>query len=366
MGDKTGIEWTDATWNPIRGCSRVSDGCRNCYAETVANRFKGPGLPYEGLIAKGGQWNGKIRIVEHLIDQPLRWRRPRRIFVNSMSDLFHENVPDELIDKVFAVMALCPQHTFQVLTKRPNRMLEYCKSLGKHRSVDRVSIASAQLQADGLFSYTHTSGGWCLPNVWLGVSVEDQATAEERIPLLLATPAAVRWISAEPLLGPLDLDLSRCETHDRDFITDDEHCGECLADGWSGDMPTGHWLDPLNGGLDWVVVGGESGSGARPMHPEWPRYLRDQCVNAGVPFLFKQWGDWGDEESIERTGTAWCGWWELYPEDGGAPRKTWTRVWPEVTHEVFKVGKKHAGRYLGDRTWDEYPPAHNLSRELRK
>ncbi len=172
---KNGIVWTDETWNPLRGCSRVSEGCRNCYAESVARRFDGPGLPYEGLIASGGQWNGQIKLVPEKLDEPLRWQRPRRIFVNSMSDLFHPNVPNEYIDRVFAVMALASQHTFQVLTKRPERMLEY---------LNRRTT---------------------MPNVWLGVSIENQVTADERIPLLLQTPAAVRWVSAEPLLRPVDL-----------------------------------------------------------------------------------------------------------------------------------------------------------------
>lgn len=237
---KTKIEWTDATWNPLRGCSRVSDGCRNCYAEKVANRFSGPGQPYEGLIAKGGQWNGKIKLVPEKLSEPLRWKKPRMVFVNSMSDLFHESVPDDFIDKVFAIMAQCPEHTFQILTKRPKRMLSYlsAKNLGR-----RVN------------SYLPSTVNYPIPpkNVWLGVSVEDQKSADERIPLLLRCPAAVRWVSAEPLLGPVNLTFE--------------------------DRP-----------VDWVVVGGESGHGARPMAHSWARSLRDQCVSAGVPFFMKQMG----------------------------------------------------------------------------
>ena len=238
-----GIAWTEETWNPIRGCSRVSEGCRHCYAETVANRFKGPGQPYEGLIAPGGQWNGNITVAHNLIDQPLRWKKPRRIFVNSMSDLFHENVDDYIIRRVFDVMAQCPQHTFQILTKRPERMQQLLSMW------ERIGITGDHFK------------GKPLPNVWLGVSVEDQTTADERIPLLLETPAAVRWISAEPLLGPIKLTW------------------EDRADGMIVDK------FPL---LDWVVVGGESGQGARPMHPQWARDLRDQCQAAGVPFFMKQ------------------------------------------------------------------------------
>ena len=182
MSYKSSIEWCDATWNPIRGCSMVSHGCTNCYAMKVAHRFSGTGMAYDGLTkmtSAGPVWNGKITLVPKLLDQPLRWRRPRKIFVNSMSDLFHENVPDSFIAQVWNVMQNANHHTFQILTKRPERMLSW---VGKwFRS-------------------------WPpLPNVWLGVSTEDQATADERIPLLLKTPAAVRWISAEPLLGPIDI-----------------------------------------------------------------------------------------------------------------------------------------------------------------
>lgn len=295
MGDKTKIEWTDATWNPVRGCSRVSEGCRNCYAEGVANRFKGEGMPYEGLIAKGGQWNGQIKLVPENLDQPLRWNRPRRIFVNSMSDLFHENVPDDFIDQVFAVMALADRHTFQVLTKRPQRMMEYLKKFDSQ---------------DALF---RDKG---LPNVWLGVSVEDQATADERIPLLLQTPAAVRWISAEPLLDHLDL-CSISPANQPKWID--------AVNGW-------HFGRPCNK-LDWVVVGGESGKNARPMQREWARSLRDQCQAAGVPFLFKQWGEWApnwlcrDDDNSEIPGTMW----------------------------MDRMGKKIAGRKLDGCLHDGYP-----------
>lgn len=303
MADKTGIEWTDATWNPIRGCSRVSEGCRNCYAETVAGRFSGPGLPYEELIAKGGQWNGNITLVPKMLDQPLRWRRPRRIFVNSMSDLFHENVPFHFIDEVFYKMRAAHWHTFQVLTKRPQRMIEWADS-----SYNR---------------HTDILGGWDgknpLPNVWLGVSVEDQKTADERIPLLLQTPAAVRWISAEPLLGPIDL--------------------------WAAGMKLNGKLDRQSGErrfIDWVVVGGESGKNARPMHPDWARSLRDQCKTAGVPFLFKQWGEW-----LEGEMPAW-------PETADYKSVNGTGYY-DGDLWMDRIGKKKAGRLLDGVLHDEYP-----------
>lgn len=218
MSDKSKIEWTDATWNPIRGCSRVSEGCRNCYAEKVAARFsghdsKGKALPYEGLT-RDGKWNGTIRVVEDALLQPLKWKAPRRIFVNSMSDLFHANVTDETIDRIFAVMALCPQHTFQILTKRPERMAEYfsaltrveCASIGgmggnieyrfrrqiiQMRCNELLHAGPKGQRIENAYEIGHevgTGARWPLPNVWLGVSVENQATADERIPHLLRTP----------------------------------------------------------------------------------------------------------------------------------------------------------------------------------
>ena len=216
MADGSGIEWTDATWNPTVGCTKVSPGCDNCYAETFVNRFagsKGFPLPFDQMLLRDARF----------LNLPKMWSKPRRVFVNSLSDLFHADVPDAFIAEVFSVMAQCPQHTFQLLTKRHGRM----------RSL--------------LSSWTQPP----LDNVWLGISVEDQQWADIRIPALLDTPAAVRWISAEPLLGPLDL---------------------------------------LSYSLDWVVVGGESGAGARPMKLAWARSIREQCATSDTPFLFKQWG----------------------------------------------------------------------------
>ncbi|MGV3518190.1 DUF5131 family protein [Luteitalea sp.] len=257
MSDKTGISWTDATWNPIRGCTRVSEGCRHCYAETVAHRHGGPGRPYEGLTTNG-RWNGTIKVVDEHLTDPLRWQRPRRVFVNSMSDLFHENVADETIDRIFAVMALSPRHSFQVLTKRPARMRAYLSG-GLDRRVD-IGETAYNLAKWGPAVCAHlvtaNSPMWPLPNVWLGVSVEDQATADARIPLLLQTPAAVRFISAEPLLGAIDLTRR------------------------------------IGGGpfLDWVIVGGESGHGARPCWTPWVRRIVEQCTAAGVACFVKQLG----------------------------------------------------------------------------
>ncbi len=279
MADRTGIEWTDSSWNPVTGCTKVSPGCDRCYAEGIAHRFAGTKAYPNGF---------EVTLRPERLDQPLRWRRPRRVFVNSMSDLFHQDVPDEYIARVWAVMALAPQHTFQVLTKRHARMRSLLNSTSFFESV---------AHHQGKLS---DETDWPLPNVWLGVSTENQQWADTRIPALLDTPAAVRFISAEPLLGPIDL-------------------GFDLHPDW---------------GLDWVIVGGESGPGARSMHPDWVRHLRNQCTASDVPFLFKQWGEWGP---------------------GGIPER-FTRydLFPDGTY-VCRYGKKAAGRELDGRTWDQYP-----------
>lgn len=289
MSVKTGIEWTDATWNCARGCTKVSAGCTNCYALSIAGRFSGPGLHSEGFAEmRDGKpyWTGKLALIEDKLDWPLRWRgdkraraegRPSRIFVNSMSDLFHEALPDEAIDRVFAVMALAPQHTFQILTKRPERMGAYLTT--EHR-VGNICMAALDLPVSkpmtlrsDVFNYPS------LKNVWLGVSVEDQATADERIPLLLQTPAAVRFVSYEPALEAVAFDLSRIE---RDTFHHSSDCpGYC-------DFACGG--REISGGIDWIICGGESGRGARPFDVAWARSTIDQCVAAGVACFVKQLG----------------------------------------------------------------------------
>ncbi len=199
MSDKTGIAWTNATWNPVTGCTKVSQGCKHCYAEREWARLSAnpKATAYFGLAFTD------VACHEDRLDQPLRWEKPRLIFVNSMSDLFHEAVPDDFIDKVFAVMALAEQHVFQVLTKRPERMWRWFDP--EH---DNREHAVGQAMREIAASRGSNDAGlpeWPLPNVWLGVSIEDQATADARIPLLLQTPAAVRWVSAEPLLGPIEI-----------------------------------------------------------------------------------------------------------------------------------------------------------------
>lgn len=341
MSDKTGIEWTDATWNPVTGCSKVSAGCKHCYAEREWPRMTKLAQAYAGRDFTD------VRTHADRLDQPIRWKKPRIIFVNSMSDLFHPDVPFEFIDRVFAVMALAKQHVFQVLTKRPERMLEYFKSFNDRSAEARgfnvcawadktFGISDAQIADIG-----RTPKG--LPNVWLGVSVEDQAAANDRIPLLLDTPAAVRWISAEPLLGPVRLSGLF------GLITDDE---DVRIDALNGSFITSRYQEeptPLGARIDWVVVGGESGPKARPMHPDWARSLRDQCAAAGVPFLFKQWGEWA---------STWGATTHLIYGDGTVVRGTHDHpdAWKNKTAEtIARVGKKAAGRHLDGVTHDGYP-----------
>lgn len=319
MGDKSKIEWTEASWNPIVGCSKVSEGCRNCYAIRAANRMNGSVEAYRGLtVMKNGkpEWTGAVRFIEERLLQPLKWQRPRMIFVNSMSDLFHEDVSNDAIKKIFAVMAAAKQHKFQVLTKRPERMKTFLQSyrISQVRKYGDLSDNNG-FDADSFIT-------WPLPNIWLGVSVEDQKTADERIPMLLQTPAAIRWISAEPLLGSICLDSIVTGCGQRPL-----HCA-CSPDCGCG-CPK----------LNWVVAGGESGPNARPSHPDWFRRLRDDCVSYNVPFFFKQWGEWQTfpnevmtDKMIDRHITLW--------DD-----KTFAR----------RVGKKNAGRLLDGEEWNEYP-----------
>ena len=286
MAEDTKIEWTDATWSPITGCSVVSPGCQNCYAMTLAASRLRNHPSRAGLTNKHGKWNGQVRFNEGWLDQPLRWRRPRRIFVVAHGDLFHENVPDEWIDKVFAVMALAPRHQFQVLTKRAERMRGYIRAPGLYKRILRtangIRVQHWKLGLSGIPISDPCAHASFWPHVWLGVSVEDQERADERIPLLLSTPAAVRFVSAEPLLGGLE--LTRIAVGKFAYVNAlyGVAYGRLAAAG----------VPPVTNSLDWVIVGGESGPKARPMNPQWARDIRDQCVAAGVAFHFKQWGEW--------------------------------------------------------------------------
>lgn len=236
------------------------------------------------------------RADEATLDQPLRWKRPKRIFVCAHGDLFHEAVPDAWIDRVFAVMALCPQHTFQVLTKRPERMRAYLTAIANdpdRETQAALAVADLGRPLPETLAAAERIGNGPLPNVWLGVSVEDHAAAAVRVPILLNTPATKRFVSAEPLRGPVDLTrMSR-------QISEGEHeTRNALSGHWQvadGD----HFRCGTSSKLDWVIVGGESGKGARPVHPDWARSLRDQCAAAGVPFFFKQWGEWAPTSGVD-------------------------------------------------------------------
>lgn len=347
MADNTAIEWTDATWNPITGCSVVSPGCTNCYAMRLAGGRLKHTASRAGLTTTskaGPVWNGQVRLNADQLTQPLRWRRPRKIFVCAHGDLFHESVPDSWIDQVFAVMALSPQHTFQVLTKRADRMRAYVSDPATPGRVIDAALRLKELPADWR---------WPLPNVWLGVSAEDQARADERIPDLLATPAAVRFLSAEPLLGPIRL-------HRLPGAHDDDE--DVRIDALAGHYITGpRCEDPTPcERLDWVIVGGESGPGARPIHPDWARQIRDDCAAAGVPFFFKQWGGWAPGESITGYSPNFGG---HYDDDQN--RWAFTVYSPaaiEGLHideepDVWSVSKKTAGRTLDGALHDAMPEA---------
>ena len=312
MSDNSDIEWTDATWPITVGCDKCSDGCKNCYAMRSVHRVNlcqigaGKPPPYKDLVELvtiGGRrvprWTGVVQFFPERLAMPLRWKRPRRIFVSSQSDLFHDDVTNQQIASVFGMMAACPQHTFQVLTKRAKRMRAWFEwlfstatrvALDEKRDMDiewlyRLVCSRAAAAAPVGVNFGVEPGPWPLPNVWIGVSVENQAAADERIPELMLTPAAVRWISAEPLLGPVDLLPWFDPTGACDCPPGESYCvGGCAKRAsWRHTEPDGE--DP---NLDWVVMGAESGPGARAADPEWFLELAEQCEDARVPLFFKQ------------------------------------------------------------------------------
>ncbi len=279
---KTEIAWTDASWNPVRGCTKISPGCTHCYASTFAERWRGiKGHPYEHGF--------DLRLVPEKLGEPLKWKQPKKVFVNSMSDLFHEDVPDEFIDQVFAVMALCPQHTFQVLTKRPKRMAEWCAV--RNRMLGIVAAADFMTKSHRL------KPCWPLPNVWLGTSVESQRYADERIPHLLKCPASVRFLSCEPLLGPLDLSAIKLAVDlEVDALTGEhrQFCDEGI------DHPSAEQFFDGGPRISWCIAGGESGPGCRRCDVAWIRSIVEQCKAASVPVFVKQLG--GKPVGLR----AWC------------------------------------------------------------
>jgi protein gp37 len=320
MADGTKIEWTDATWNPITGCSVLSAGCKRCYAMKLAGTRMKHHHSRVGLTIEtkaGPVWNGDVRFNEVWLDQPLGWSKPRMIFLNAHGDTFHENVPDEWIDKIMARVALSPQHVVQALTKRSERQADYLNNPDTPARILAVVEALYRAGRINKQAFDRFALTWPLPNLWAGVSVEDQENTY-RLDDLDDTTAAVKWVSAEPLLGPLDLT---------------------------------NWLS----GIDWVVAGGESDKGpnARPAHPDWFRHLRDQCLAAGVAFLFKQWGDWAPVGWEHRDSV------HLITAAGRLVSKAEADQNRDVPGqgliEIEHVGKKEAGRKLDGRTHDGFP-----------
>lgn len=271
MAETSKIEWTDATWNPTRGCSKIAAGCAHCYAETFAERFRGvKGHPYEQGFDP--------RIAPEKLLEPLRWKKPRRIFVDSMSDLFHESFPDRYIAAVFGVMSACAErglgHTFQLLTKRPAAALSWFRWFESQRipqSVLHEAVKSYVGYDEPHRPAVNLAAGWPLPNVWIGTSIANQHDADANIPILLQIPAAIRFLSVEPLLGPIDLSPWF------DNIAVSNH---------------GDWMriNDLPQAIHWVIVGGESGPKARPCNVEWSRSIVRQCKAASVPVFVKQLG----------------------------------------------------------------------------
>ncbi|MDX5935630.1 phage Gp37/Gp68 family protein [Acidithiobacillus thiooxidans] len=353
MSDKTGISWTDATWNPVTGCTKVSQGCKHCYAERDWARLSAN----PKAVSYYGRAFTDVACHADRLNQPLRWQKPRMIFVNSMSDLFHESVPDAFIDQVFAVMALAEQHIFQVLTKRPERMLAYLSTPGREYVIGEKAMPAVRPDCFGVQE-------WPIPNVWLGVSAEDQETADARIPLLMQAPAALRWVSAEPLLGPIDF--------------------EAVPVGMFGPLrPYQASVTTFNQRIKWVVAGGESGPDARPMHPDWVEAIQEQCTQAHVPFFFKQWGEWlpltqmtpeyaaslyrsnrpakdgEDQNDLDDEYGTHC----IVPQkviihNGRVFSVEDPRSFEQDffgTRSIFRVGKKAAGCLLNGQEWQTWP-----------
>lgn len=354
MSAFSSIEWTDRTWNPVTGCTKVSQGCKHCYAEGVAGRFFATqyrpvmtSLPtktidtvstshHEDMLAIGTARPRRFTDVqthEERLLEPHRWRRASKVFVNSMSDLFHEAVPDAFIDEVFAVMTAARRHTFQVLTKRPERMRAYMATPDRAKAIDDAAVR--MMDADRWSGETYAClvqapslkpGDWPCSNVWLGVSIEDQATADARIPVLLETPAAIRFVSYEPALGPVDfeavpLPAPGAAVYGLRGVLQPLAEKDTEADDWK------YWTR-RKCRLDWVIVGGESGRGARPCAIEWAESTVRQCKTAGVPVFVKQLGAFVVSEERSELDVAGHREWQwragLKNRKGGDPAE-----WPE-------------------------------------
>jgi len=320
MSDTTRISWTDATLNPIYGCSRVSAGCTNCYAEQVVaslpRKFEAKNKAafefYSGLTRdtpNGPRWTGVVKLHREHLRQPLGWQIPKKIFVNSLSDVFHENVPRDFIVEIFSMMALAHWHTFQVLTKRPERMQQL---LSEQTFIDDVIFAASlqnsnhKHERNKRLGKNHPGLSWPLKNVWLGVSVENQKAANERVPLLIKTPATIRFLSCEPLLEGVDL---------RGLLG---LCYGCQTCGFV----TGHLMGPERSPIHWAIIGGESGAGFRPMKSEWALNLKHQCIQAGIAFYFKQDADQKAGQRpylVEKNGDAY--YWRQFPGEMTDPQE---------------------------------------------
>ena len=309
------IEWCEETWNPITGCTKVSEGCKNCYAERMAKRLAGRfGYPKDDPF--------RVTFHPDKLDQPRRWKKPRRIFVCSMGDLFHEDVEEKWIDAVFGEMGIDPQHTFMVLTKRAARMADYINRAGR------------------------VLNPWPWSNVHLGVTVENQARADERIPILLQIPAAYRFVSYEPALGPVDFHMGDNLPMLPEGVPEDSSPGCIPCD--VGGVPHGHRITsrgPCARGLDYIIAGGESGPSARPSHPDWFRSVRDECAAAGAGFFFKQWGAWAPCHNYAMD-------WYL-TEEGKAGEPIEADRCYQNKCPLARVGKKRAGRFLDGREHNE-------------
>lgn len=356
MGN-TKIPWAEKVWNPITGCTKISPGCQNCYAERMANRLRGRcGYPADEPF--------RVTLHPDRLEEPLRWRKPSMVFVCSMGDLFHEDIPESFISAVFYVMQVANQHSFLILTKRPARMAEFLDRWVHcdHAYPDYAWHIGAGSNSGRPYGYGHYRAEGKrrppLPNVWLGVTVENQEMADLRIPILLQIPAVVRFVSVEPMLGPVDLTAVRLPDH--------------LQPDWAYGMPYGITFDALQPNeshiydsenhLDWVICGGETGPHARPVHPDWVRNLRDQCQAAGVPFFFKQWGEWAPVQRNNDSN-------QVYIRDGltvtakkfacldkqGRDVLDLPGLWDEDDVDMAFVGKKVAGDILDGRQYHEFP-----------
>lgn len=320
---KSKIEWTEYSWNPVTGCTPVSEACEHCYAQRMAKRLAGRcGYPADDPF--------RVTLHPERLTEPLKWKKPRKVFVCSMGDLFHEDVPDEFVYDIWDTMVKNKQHIFLLLTKRPDRMKSFIEKV----MVNRMDYADTW----GNAPEGKTLREWAkkpIKNIWLGVTAENQARADERIPILLQIPAAVRFVSVEPMLGPVDLTNIRFDRWTT--VNTLEGCGMTTGPGPVGQSIPNFYCEKVH----WVICGGETGPGARPVHPDWVRTLRDRCQEAGVPFFFKQWGEYCSPSQMPPdTYRAWD------VQHG-------TEIWGEKPR--WKVGKKKAGRLLDGRTWDEMP-----------